>query len=226
MKEQDELSPPEEHHTFLILDRHVQSIPWESLPALRGRSLSRIPNMAFLADRLALAEVLQPKRKTKLTTTRPNRGLFSFPLDVTKGFFILNPSGDLVKTQAQFEPWVKRLEEAGWEGITGRAPSEMELIHALSAKDIVVFVALCSSLSPSKSFEQADLGRSYPSNVFLPSSSYFGHGGAEQYIRSHKIRSLPRCASLMLWGCSSGALKDMGELDRVGTPWNYILAGW
>ena len=56
--------------------------------------------------------------------------------------------------------------------------------------------------------------------------SYFGHGGGEQYIRSHKIRSLPRCATVMLWGCSSGALRDYGEFDRAGTPWNYMLAGW
>lgn len=30
----------------------------------------------------------------------------------------------------------------------------------------------------------------------------------------------------MLWGCSSGAMKDMGDFDRVGTPYNYMLAGW
>ena len=57
-------------------------------------------------------------------------------------------------------------------------------------------------------------------------SSYFGHGGAEQYVRSHKISHLPRCAATMLWGCSSGTLKYMGEFDRTGTPYNYMLAGW
>lgn len=30
----------------------------------------------------------------------------------------------------------------------------------------------------------------------------------------------------MLWGCSSGALKDMGTFDRIGTPYNYMVAGW
>jgi separase len=48
----------------------------------------------------------------------------------------------------------------------------------------------------------------------------------EQYIRSQKIRGLKKCAATMLWGCSSGVLKDMGELDRTGTPYNYVLAGW
>ena len=30
----------------------------------------------------------------------------------------------------------------------------------------------------------------------------------------------------MLFGCSSGLLKDMGDFDRTGTPFNYMLAGW
>ena len=30
----------------------------------------------------------------------------------------------------------------------------------------------------------------------------------------------------MLWGCSSGKLKYMGEFDRTGTPYHYMLAGW
>ena len=58
------------------------------------------------------------------------------------------------------------------------------------------------------------------------SHSYFGHGGEEQYVRSHKIRHLPRCAATMLWGRSSGNLKDMGNFDRVEMPYNYMLAGW
>jgi hypothetical protein len=61
----------------------------------------------------------------------------------------------------------------------------------------------------------------------LPGNArYFGHGGAEQYVRAHKIKHLPRCAATMLWGCSSGALREMGDFDRVGTPHNYMLAGW
>lgn len=55
---------------------------------------------------------------------------------------------------------------------------------------------------------------------------YFGHGGAEQYISSQKIRSLPQCATTMLWGCSSGHLKEQGDFDRTGTAWHYMVAGW
>jgi separase len=30
----------------------------------------------------------------------------------------------------------------------------------------------------------------------------------------------------MLWGCSSGALRDMGDFDPIGTPYHYMLGGW
>ncbi len=54
---------------------------------------------------------------------------------------------------------------------------------------------------------------------------YFGHGGAEQFIRQSKVRELQRCAVAMLWGCSSAMLHDNGEFDRTGTPLNYMCAG-
>lgn len=58
------------------------------------------------------------------------------------------------------------------------------------------------------------------------STRYFGHGGGEQFIRSQKIKHLPQCAAAMLWGCSSGAMRDMGDFDPIGTPYHYMLAGW
>lgn len=30
----------------------------------------------------------------------------------------------------------------------------------------------------------------------------------------------------MIWGCSSGFLKDLGDFDPVGTPYHYMVAGW
>ena len=30
----------------------------------------------------------------------------------------------------------------------------------------------------------------------------------------------------MLWGCSSGHLKEQGDFDRAGTAWTYMIGGW
>ncbi|KAG1823730.1 peptidase family C50-domain-containing protein [Suillus subaureus] len=169
-------------HMFLVLDHNVQGVPWESIPVLRGQSVSRIPNVSFLLDRVRLASA---KNRSGGVVDRTS-------VDPRKTFFVLNPSGDLKGTEGRFKPWLEQMRSVGWEGVIGRPPSEQQFLDALARKDLVV---------------------------------YFGHGGGEQYVRSHKIRHLPRCAATMLWGCSSGLLKEMGDFDRVGTPFNYMLAG-
>ncbi|KZT09299.1 uncharacterized protein LAESUDRAFT_696004 [Laetiporus sulphureus 93-53] len=192
MKTKDRRRPVEDSHTFLILDKNVQGIPWESLPTLRGQSVSRIPNMDFLMDRIELAR--------RQSSTRPNAQtdgdevplLDRITINPRKTFYVLNPSGDLKSTEGRFVGWLKDMKAFGWRGVVGRSPSEQEVVDALTRSDLFI---------------------------------YLGHGGAEQYVRSSRLRHLPRCAATMLWGCSSGALRDMGDFDRIGTPYNYMLAG-
>ncbi|OCF35317.1 hypothetical protein I316_02863 [Kwoniella heveanensis BCC8398] len=181
-------STPKDEHIFLALDKNVSCLPWESIPILRSRAVSRVPSLSFLLDQVAMGAHLRPsltQGQNQLDTRRT--------INARRTFYILNPSGDLTNTQGRFDPWLKEMvETAGWKGIIGRPPTELELVAALKDYDLVI---------------------------------YIGHGGAEQYIRSHKVRHLPQCATTMLWGCSSGHLKDQGEFDRTGTAWNYMVAG-
>ncbi|KAI5895597.1 uncharacterized protein SCHCODRAFT_01122301 [Schizophyllum commune H4-8] len=170
-------------HLFLVLDKNVQGIPWESIPILRGRSVSRIPSLDFLIDRVEMA---------KLRRGGEGEAVDRAVVDPRDGYYVLNPSGDLVGTEGRFKDWAQQMKGVGWDGVIGQPPSEQQLLNALRQRDLVV---------------------------------YFGHGGADKYARSHKIRQLPRCAATMLWGCSSGFMKDMGDFDRVGIPNNYMLAG-
>ncbi|KAJ7097786.1 cysteine peptidase C50 [Mycena belliarum] len=174
-----------DEHMFLVLDKNVQGLPWESIPILRGKSISRIPSVDFLLDRVKLAAWLAHGAGAAVVVDRA-------AVDPQKGYCILNPGGDLVRTEGRFKSWADDMGQVGWQSVVGHAPSEQQFLDALRTKDLVV---------------------------------YFGHGGGEQYLRSHKIRNLPRCAATMLWGCSSGSLREMGDFDRVGTPYNYMLAG-
>lgn len=199
-------------HLFLVLDKNVQGVPWESIPTLRGRAVSRIPTIAFLMDRLQLSRTLTsstPSQKQRRPVVT-DRAL----VNPAKTTYILNPSGDLKSTEQTFAPWLRQMDkQAGWDGIVGRAPLELEMINALTKRDLVMYV--CSTQRRVRAVTHV-----------VCSDSYFGHGSAEQYVRSHKIRNFPRCAATMLWGCSSGALRDMGEFDRTGTPDSYMLGGW
>lgn len=128
-----------QRHLFLVLDKNVQGMPWESIPVLRGRAVSRIPSIAFLMDRLQLSRTLtastpsQKQRKPVVT----DRAL----VNPAKTTYILNPSGDLKSTEQTFAPWVKGMDkEVGWDGIIGRAPAELEMVNALTKKDLVMCV--------------------------------------------------------------------------------------
>ena len=136
------LLPEMDAHVFLVLDKNVQGIPWESLPILRGCSVSRIPNAAFLLDRMDLARVQRGESLRQLLDVESSDVEGDVPdrikIDPSKGFFLLNPGGDLRGTEDRFTQWAKHMKNAGWDGIIGKQPSEQQLLNALSQKDIVV----------------------------------------------------------------------------------------
>ncbi|KAG8713526.1 hypothetical protein FRC11_011895, partial [Ceratobasidium sp. 423] len=183
----------EDHHLFLVLDKNAQQIPWESIPVLRGRSVSRIPSISFLVDRIQLARHRQGLPFVPPDSKSGIQQIDRIVVDPKRVRYVLNPKGDLKHTEKQFAPWLKRMtKEAGWSGTIGRVPTEEEMARSLSGSDLFI---------------------------------YFGHGGGEQFIRSQKIRHLPQCSAAMLWGCSSGAMREMGDFDPIGTPYHYMLAG-
>lgn len=121
-------------HLFLVLDKNMQDIPWESIPSLRGRSISRIPSMDFLLDRLHYAKTQE------ISTTPSNSPVDRVKVDPRKVFYVLNPSGDLKNTEGRFVDWLKGMKQVGWSGVTGRPPSEQQLADALGRKDLVLYV--------------------------------------------------------------------------------------
>ena len=54
---------------------------------------------------------------------------------------------------------------------------------------------------------------------------YVGHGSGAQFIKHSVIRSLRRCAVVLLMGCSSGACFPPGEYESDSIPVTYAFAG-
>jgi separase len=121
----------EDSHLFLVLDRNVQGIPWENIPILRGRSVSRIPSIDFLMDQLQFASL-----KQGVGLHQTDKAV----VDARNTFYILNPSGDLKGTEGRLKGWLTGMHSVGWEGIVGRPPSEQQFLNALSRKDLVMYV--------------------------------------------------------------------------------------
>ena len=127
------LSSQEDEHVFLVLNRCLQEIPWESLPILRGRSVSRIPNVDLLIDRLELAQ-----RRRQPGGRDSDRYDGRTRVDPSSTYYFLNPSGDLEGTERRFSPWLRSMQATGWDGIIGRSPSEQEFSHALLKNELVM----------------------------------------------------------------------------------------
>lgn len=60
----------------------------------------------------------------------------SITIDRRSTFYILNPHGDLHKTEGVFANWFR--QQAGWEGVVGRTPTDHEYITALRDKELYV----------------------------------------------------------------------------------------
>ncbi|XP_068123297.1 separin [Hyperolius riggenbachi] len=127
-KSVDRLKTKTEHtkgHVVLILDKHLQKLPWESMPCLLNRSVTRLPSLHFLLN-YSLLRKYQPQSSLV-------RGV-----DPKKTFYVLNPHGNLPGTEERFRDWFKN--EPGWTGVIRSAPKSEELQNALTKQDLYIFI--------------------------------------------------------------------------------------
>lgn len=81
-------------HLVLILDRHLQMFPWESIPSLQEKSVSRLPSLSFLTDRIQMLN-------------NSSYGVLEIDHQASTSY-VLNPSGDLKHTEKEFSLFLKR----------------------------------------------------------------------------------------------------------------------
>ncbi|KAJ5064141.1 separin [Bipolaris maydis] len=117
-------------HTILILDKDLHGFPWESLPCLEQLSISRLPSLAALRERLLSARPCGSKAETAPAG--------HYICSNMRGTSMLNPSGDLAHTSKTMAPRLDQLE-GSWDRISSRAPSEKEFENSLREKDLVLY---------------------------------------------------------------------------------------
>lgn len=99
--DQQNLGHNSQEHTILILDKYTQLLPIECLSGLKGRSVSRLPCLSFLRDRILYARSMNQINDPLLNDAASDWS--NIKLDGNSVFYVLNPSGDLKKTQAEFQ---------------------------------------------------------------------------------------------------------------------------
>ncbi|XP_078393902.1 separin, partial [Cetorhinus maximus] len=108
----------------LVLDKHLQRLPWESIPSLRAHRVSRLPSFQFLLGYAATG-------KHRL------RSVLTEGVNPSSVFYVLNPQGNLPNTEKTFKDWFQR--RAGWEGVVGCGPTEQQLRSVLSNRDLYLY---------------------------------------------------------------------------------------
>ncbi|XP_053312187.1 separin [Spea bombifrons] len=114
-----------EGHLVLILDKHLQKLPWESIPCLLAASVTRLPSLHFL-----LSYGLLRKHQPQATLVRG--------VDPKQTFYVLNPHANLPGTEERFREWFKN--EPGWKGVIRCAPKSDQLQCALAKQDLYIYV--------------------------------------------------------------------------------------
>jgi len=104
---------------LIVMDENVKHVPWESMPICSSQRLYRIPSIAMARAIYTVQQNFNSRR-----------------IELNKSYFVLNPMGDLVKTQAQLDPILKR---TGWNGTVGTLPNIAELTCALQDSGLYLY---------------------------------------------------------------------------------------
>lgn len=114
-------NPPKYKHTILVVGKECQSIPWESLPSLRGSSTTRIPSLTMLLNLLHENE--------RMVINKRN------------GSYIMNPSGDLGKTEERLKSHIEDLQNnLNWKGMSGKKPTEEMFEGYVQNSNLFVYI--------------------------------------------------------------------------------------
>uniref|UniRef100_A0A452HG59 separase n=1 Tax=Gopherus agassizii TaxID=38772 RepID=A0A452HG59_9SAUR len=113
---------PTSGHLVLVLDKHLQKLPWENIPCLRTLPVTRLPSLRFLLS-YSLAQRV--------------RSILTCGVNPSSAFYVLNPHDNLPGTEERFRAWFE--SEPGWTGVTGEVPSQEQMQSALTQRDLYIY---------------------------------------------------------------------------------------
>lgn len=197
-------------HTILILDKNLHAFPWESLPSLQSLSISRLPSMSSLRERLLTARASQ-QGASDAEDPEEGEGGHHISMASLTGTSILNPGGDLKHTQETLGPHLNDTPGA-WHHLIGRTPEEKTLEAALATKDVLLYFGHGSGA-------QYIRGRTIKKLLCqTPLSPSSGDDTNEEEKRKP-------LATALLFGCSSAHVTDNGAFEPSGMLCAHLTAG-
>lgn len=190
-------NPRPTEHIVLVPDSKASAIPWESLGCFRQTSVTRMPSVQMMCGLL-----------------QSNTALSS-PL---KLHYIINPGGDLGRTEALFAP--KFTAVPGWSGCVRETPRDF--LASLHGKDLFVYIGHGSC----EEFMRPASGEPLPPCLLLGCSSGAVHVNGV-FESNSNVRNWLCCQSPMvvanLWDVTD---KDIDKFSlSVFERWNLFGDG-
>ncbi|ORZ20233.1 peptidase family C50-domain-containing protein [Absidia repens] len=194
-------------HIILIPDKFTQQFPWESIPILRSQPVSRLPCISFLPDLLVNENQSNEGDSWKEIT-----------VDSSMSYYLLNPSGDLKYTQANFENVFLRMES--WEGHVQRKPTEVECRSMLIQKDLYMYFGHGAGQSIIRGQIIRQLPRCPVALLMGCSSGRLQSNGeydTDGYVMNYLLAGSPAVV-VNLWDVTDKSIDQVGKgiMDRWG----------
>lgn len=168
-----------DEHIVLIPGKSCASFPWESMDCLRYKSVSRMPSDRQLMHLLECHQNL------------------NYPQSLTNEiFYLVNPGKDLKKTEAEFGPILKGMNNAF--GLCGRRPEETLMVDLLYSSKLFLYLGHGG-------------GEQYARASLL--------------MKTHADDPLKRLPPALLMGCSSGTFHQNGQLEPTSNIYNWLSCG-
>ncbi len=155
-------------HTILVLGKECHSFPWESLPCLRQLSISRMPSLMLLEN------LLQNYRDGDFSNDYND---MCISVSSSKGGkFILNPGGDLKRTEDIFRPEFVKLG-SDWSGLINEKPTEEQVLSSISESSIYIYIGHGGGEQYVRSSKIKQLPHCSPTFLLGCSSGKLNNGG-------------------------------------------------
>lgn len=173
-----------ETHFVIIPSSNCSFIPWESLSFMKNKSVSRMPSVQ------GLLRVLKLQPKTTCVFNNPNQS--------PKVHYLINPEGDLKRTESTFGTKFRNLGTS-WKGLVGEKPHDGQLLNDLLETDLFIYLGHGGCEQYIKTSELLKLTNS----------------------KDSKKNLLPG----LLIGCSSGAISRNGLLEPHANVYDWMIGG-
>ncbi|XP_025203573.1 separin [Melanaphis sacchari] len=198
------------HPVLLILDEHLECLPWETIPCLKRHPVSRVSSVH-------IAHRLYNKHKDSI-----QNGLMKIK---NQGYYILNPDKTLSNAEKRMSSFLKE-RNVNWPGIQSQEPTSEQFSSILKKNNILLY---CGHGNGTQYLHSLDLDKldlqCIPMLFGCSSVKHTDKGGRPNFVGASYgyLKAGCPCVIGMLWNVTSLDADNLARaMLNVWLPGNPI----